>query len=59
MKLYRVEEMPSYRYCVYRRKDPNVSQMDARTDRGTFTEKMAEYNLEPKYDTDTPCLILL
>jgi len=48
MKLYRVEEMPSYRYCVYRRKDPNVSQMDARTDRGTFTEKMAEYNLEPK-----------
>ena len=42
MELYRVDEIPSYRYCVYRRRDPNVSQIDARTDRGTFIEKLEE-----------------
>ena len=37
-----VEEIPSYRYCVYRRRDPRVSQIDARTDRGTYIDKLEE-----------------
>ena len=37
-----VEEIPSYRYCVYRRRDPRVSQIDARTDRRTYIDKLEE-----------------
>lgn len=47
MELYKVDEIPSYRYCVYRRRDPTVSQIDARTDRGTFTEKLEEVRQDP------------
>lgn len=47
MELYKVEEIPSYRYCVYRRRDPSVSQIDARTDRGTYIEKLEEVRQDP------------
>ena len=47
MELYKVDEIPSYRYCVYRRRDPTVSQIDARTDRGTYIEKLEEVRQEP------------
>ena len=45
LELYKVDEIPSYRYCVYRRRDPSVSQIDARTDRGTYIEKLEEVRL--------------
>merc|ERR1712227_612133 len=47
MELYKVEEIPSYRYCVYRRRDPSVSQIDARTDRGTYIDKLEEVRHDP------------
>ena len=47
MELYKVEEIPSYRYCVYRRRDPSVSQIDARTDRGTYIDKLEEVRQDP------------
>ena len=47
MELYKVDEIPSYRYCVYRRRDPNVSQIDARTDRGTYIDKLEEVRQDP------------
>jgi len=46
MELYKVDEIPSYRYCVYRRRDPSISQIDARIDRGTFIDKLEENRLE-------------
>jgi len=48
VELYKVEEIASYRHCVYRRRDPHVSQIDPRTDRGTFMDKVAEVNLQPE-----------
>jgi len=47
MEQYKVDEIPSYRYCVYRRRDPSISQIDARIDRGTFIDKLEENRLEP------------
>lgn len=46
MAVYKVEEIPSYRYCVYRRRDPSISQIDARVDRGTFIDKLEEGRME-------------
>ena len=46
MAVYKVEEIPSYRYCVYRRRDPSISQIDARIDRGTFIDKLEEGRME-------------
>lgn len=45
---YKVEEVASYRHCVYRRKDPHISQIDPRTDRGTFMDKVNEVSLHPE-----------
>ena len=47
METYKVEEIPSYRYCVYRRRDPSISQIDARIDRGTFIDKLEEGRMDP------------
>ena len=46
MESYKVEEIPSYRYCVYRRRDPSISQIDARTDRGTYIDKLEEGRMD-------------
>jgi len=45
---YKLEEIATYRYCVYRRKDPHISQIDPRNDRGTFLEKVNELHLQPE-----------
>jgi len=45
---YKVEEVAGYRHCVYRRKDPHISQIDARVDRGTFMDKVNEVSLLPE-----------
>jgi len=47
MELYKVEKLPPYRHVVYKRKNPYISHMDAKTDRGTYLEKLAESHLEP------------
>jgi len=44
MAQYKVEAIAEYRHVVYRRADPYVSQVDARTDRGTFLDKVEEAN---------------
>merc|ERR1712059_198612 len=48
MESYKVEEVAAYRHCVYRRRDPHISQMDPRSDRGTYLDKVAETTLEPE-----------
>jgi len=45
---YKVEEVAGYRHCVYKRKDPHISQIDARVDRGTFMDKVNEVSLLPE-----------
>eukprot|EP00092_Neocalanus_flemingeri_P040572 GFUD01044178.1.p1 GENE.GFUD01044178.1~~GFUD01044178.1.p1 ORF type:complete len:760 (-),score=259.24 GFUD01044178.1:200-2479(-) len=45
---YKVEEIAGYRHCVYRRRDAHISQIDSRTDRGTFMDKVAEISLQPE-----------
>jgi len=45
---YEVEEVAGYRHCVYRRKDPHISQIDPRIDRGTFMDKVNEVSLLPE-----------
>jgi len=45
---YKVEEVAGYRHCVYRRKDPHISQIDPRIDRGTFMDKVNEVSLLPE-----------
>ena len=47
MQLYKLEEIPSYRYCVYRRRDPHISQIDPRIDRGTYIDKLEEVRMDP------------
>jgi len=48
IEVYKLEEIASYRHCCYRRRDPHISQIDPRTDRGTFIDKVAEVSLEPE-----------
>ena len=48
MELYKVEEIPSYRHVAYKRKDPIVSQLDPRTDKGTFADKLEDYRIDPE-----------
>jgi len=48
LEVYKVEEIAGYRHCVYRRRDPHVSQIDSKTDRGTFMDKVAEVSLQPE-----------
>jgi len=39
---YQVESIASYRHVVYNRADPYVTQVDPRTDRGTYLDKASE-----------------
>jgi len=48
LEVYQLEEVASYRHCVYRRKDPHISQIDPRIDRGTFMDKVNEVSLLPE-----------
>jgi hypothetical protein len=43
-----VEEIPPYRFVVYNRADPRISQIDDRSERGTFLDKLAESSQEPQ-----------
>jgi len=48
MELYKVEHLPAYRHVVYKKQQPGfISHLDAKTDRGTYLEKVAEVQLEP------------
>jgi len=47
MELYKVQKLPTYRHVVYKRNNPFISNLDAKTDRGTYLEKIAESQLDP------------
>ncbi len=44
-----LEEIPPYRFVVYNRADPRISQLDERNERGTYLDKLAESSLRPKH----------
>jgi len=54
IETYKMEEIPDYRHVVHRRRDPTFTNLDDRSDSGTFSEKMMEVNM----DTDKRLLKL-
>ena len=45
---YQVESIANYRHVVYNRADPYVTQVDPRTDRGTYLDKVSEADRRPQ-----------
>ena len=42
-----MEEIPAYRFGVYNRTDPRISQIEDRSERGTYVDKLSESSLTP------------
>lgn len=46
IKIYKIEEIPNYRKVVYNRTDPNISQLDSRSEQGSYLDRVAESSLD-------------
>jgi len=44
---YKIEEIPDYRRVVYNRSDPFISQIDPRSEQGSYLDRVSMTNLEP------------
>ena len=46
MELYKIEEVPDYKFVVHRRRDPTVTKLDPQFKVGTFNDKQMAGSLK-------------